>query len=171
MDFVSIAVKDAAVMAALSDLARRTNDLSIPMQDIGVEFSELIRQTFSDSQSPWGVKWDKLSAVTQAKNKGRRAGGEPLRDTGRLMASIAPKAADGGQAVTIGATNVKYANTHQFGVKQGTYGKTKRNGPIPWGNVPSRPFMPILGNAVILPDAWSKAAQEIIADYIVEAAL
>ena len=104
MDFVSIAVKDAAVMAALSDLARRTNDLSIPMQDIGVEFSELIRQTFSDSQSPWGVKWDKLSAVTQAKNKGRRAGGEPLRDTGRLMASIAPKAADGGQAVTIGAT-------------------------------------------------------------------
>lgn len=171
MAVISVRVTDKPVLDALRDLAQRTDDLSEPLNEIGIEFAERIRQQFSRGQSPYGNKWAALSAVTQAKNKGRRSGGEPLRDTGRLMASIAHQMSDGGKTVSIGATNVKYANTHQFGARQGQYGRTKRNGPIPWGNVPARPFMPITGGRVVLPPDWSQVAQEIIADYIAEAGL
>ncbi len=40
-------------------------------------------------------------------------------------------------------TTKKYAPTHQFGARQGQYGRSRRNGPIPWGDVPARPFMMI----------------------------
>lgn len=171
MAVISVRVTDKPVLDALRDLAQRTDDLSEPLNEIGIEFAERIRQQFSRGESPYGNKWAALSAVTQAKNKGRRSGGEPLRDTGRLMASIAHQMSDGGKTVSISATNVKYANTHQFGARQGQYGRTKRNGPIPWGNVPARPFMPISGGRVVLPPDWSQVAQEIIADYIAEAGL
>jgi phage gpG-like protein len=46
--------------------------------------------------------------------------------------------------VSIG-TNVIYAPTHQFGARQGQYGRyaTRRRTsiPIPWGDVPARPFL------------------------------
>ncbi|KJR41707.1 phage virion morphogenesis protein, partial [Candidatus Magnetoovum chiemensis] len=44
-------------------------------------------------------------------------------------------------SVKIGS-NVIYAATHQFGAKKGSFGKTKRNAPIPWGNIPARPLLP-----------------------------
>ena len=40
-----------------------------------------------------------------------------------------------------GHTNLDGATTHQFGAKQGTFGRTTRGGPIPWGNIPARPFL------------------------------
>lgn len=168
MAVISVQVTDKPVMDALQELSRRVSDISEPLNEIGIEFAERIRQQFSRGESPYGNKWAALSAVTQAKNKGRRSGGEPLRDTGRLMASISHQMSDGGKTVSISATNVKYANTHQFGARQGQYGRTKRNGPIPWGNVPARPFMPIVGSAVVLPNDWSQTAIDIIADYLTE---
>ncbi len=168
MAVISVRVTDKPVLDALRDLAQRTDDLSEPLNEIGIEFAERIRQQFSRGESPYGNKWAALSAVTQAKNKGRRSGGEPLRDTGRLMASIAHQMSDGGKTVSISATNVKYANTHQFGARQGQYGRTSRNGPIPWGNIPARPYMPIVGSAVVLPNDWSQTAIDIIADYLTE---
>jgi len=29
----------------------------------------------------------------------------------------------------------------QFGAKKGQFGKTRRGAPIPWGNIPARPFL------------------------------
>ena len=167
MAVISVQVTDKPVMDALQELSRRVSDISEPLNEIGIEFAERIRGQFSKGESPYGNKWAALSAVTQAKNKGRRSGGEPLRDTGRLMASITHQMIDGGKTVSI-ATNVKYANTHQFGARQGQYGRTKRNGPIPWGNIPARPYMPIVGSAVVLPNDWSQTAIDIIADYLTE---
>ncbi|MBY0349775.1 phage virion morphogenesis protein [Tabrizicola sp.] len=34
-----------------------------------------------------------------------------------------------------------YATTQQFGAAQGAFGRTARNGPIPWGTIPARPFL------------------------------
>ena len=36
-----------------------------------------------------------------------------------------------------------YAAAMQFGAAQGAFGRTRRNGPIPWGNIPARPFLGI----------------------------
>lgn len=60
-----------------------------------------------------------------------------LRDTGRLANSINARVEGG--SVLLG-TNVTYAITHQQGAKKGQYGRSRRGGPIPWGNVPARPF-------------------------------
>jgi hypothetical protein len=30
-----------------------------------------------------------------------------------------------------------------FGAKQGAFGRTSRGGPIPWGDIPARPLLPI----------------------------
>ena len=168
MAVISVQVTDKPVLDALQELSRRVSDISEPLNEIGIEFAERIRGQFGSGQSPYGDKWAKLSEVTQAKNKGRRRGGQPLLDTGRLRASITSRMIDGGNAVSIGATNVQYANTQQFGARQGQYGRTRRNGPIPWGNVPARPYMPIVGNAVVLPNDWSQTAVDIIADYLTE---
>ncbi|MCO1337222.1 phage virion morphogenesis protein, partial [Microbulbifer sp. OS29] len=38
-------------------------------------------------------------------------------------------------------TDRPYGAVHQFGATQGQFGKTKRGGPIPWGNIPARPWL------------------------------
>ena len=39
--------------------------------------------------------------------------------------------------------NLIYATTHQFGAEKGAFGTTSRGGPIPWGDIPARPFLGI----------------------------
>ena len=39
------------------------------------------------------------------------------------------------------STNVEYAVVQQFGAKQGAFGRDKRNHPLPWGDIPARPFL------------------------------
>jgi len=41
------------------------------------------------------------------------------------------------------ATTADCAATQQFGAAKGAFGRTKFNGPIPWGNIPARPFLGI----------------------------
>jgi len=86
------------------------------------------------------------------------ASAKPLLDTGRLQNSIT-YAADA-NSVTVG-TNVVYARMQQMGAKMGEFGRysqlgrvrafglgtfkgsagTKKGFPIPWGDVPPRPFL------------------------------
>ena len=163
---INIRVNNSEVIASLRQLSQRTDDLSPALEDVAMDLTERIRQLFKPGESPYGDKWAPLSAVTQAKNKGRRSGGQPLLDTGRLRNSISGVDL-GPRSVTIRATNVQYAATHQFGAKQGAFGgRSKRNGPIPWGNVPARPYMPIRGGAAILPQPWAEAASDIIQEYV-----
>jgi phage gpG-like protein len=46
----------------------------------------------------------------------------------------------GSDQVTL-STNVEYAAVQQFGAKQGAFGRDKRNHPLPWGDIPARPFL------------------------------
>lgn len=52
-----------------------------------------------------------------------------------------------------------YAAVMQGGAAQGAFGRTSRGGPIPWGNIPARPF---LG----LSDSDRAGVLEIIAEYL-----
>jgi phage gpG-like protein len=82
-----------------------------------------------------------------------------LRDTGILANSISYNVLRKG--VEIG-TKVRYAGTHQFGARQGQYGRTKRGGPIPWGNIPARPFLPTDG----LPPEWRSEVLSILSRHL-----
>jgi len=48
---------------------------------------------------------------------------------------------------TIG-TRKKYAAAHQHDAKKGQYGKTRRGGPIPWGDAPALPFIGVSDDAM-----------------------
>lgn len=54
-----------------------------------------------------------------------------------------------------------YAGTHQFGAEKGSFGSTAKGTPIPWGDIPARPF---LG----LSDADRDELTDILRDYIIE---
>lgn len=129
------------------------------LRAVGGEALDHMQANFKGQHDPHGNPWPKLRPLTLARR--RKGGAHILRDTGRLANSIC--LVFSGNAVQVG-TDVRYAPTHQFGVKQGEFGtktvpvkahtKTSKKGnkysvkahtkqqPIPWGNIPARPFIP-----------------------------
>ena len=142
---IRINLDDRQVRKALGQLIRRLQDPRPALDEVGHAVKSNVDLTFRTGTSPYGVPWAPLSAVT--KSRRRRGSDKPLRDTGILANSISYNVLRKG--VEIG-TKVRYAGTHQFGARQGQYGRTKRGGPIPWGNIPARPFLPTDG----LPPEW-----------------
>lgn len=112
------------------DLNKRVKDLSTPMRVISNDMLTQVNLRFRRAKDPDGDKWPSL--------KHRR--GKPLNDRGILKTSFRRRH---NKHSAIVGTKTKYAPTHQFGASQGQYGKTKRNTPIPWGDVPKRPFLGI----------------------------
>lgn len=141
---------------------RRLQQMGVNLRPVMVDIGAMLRAAtdlrFVDSTDPNGGKWKPLSPVTALlRKKGR--GGQPLIDRSRLRTSITYLASS--RDVLVG-TNVKYAGTHQFGAKKGQYGKTKRNSPIPWGDVPARPFLGVSRDD-------EREMSDIIADHVRQA--
>lgn len=111
----------------------------------------LIDLTFKRGVDPWGNAWRPL----------KQRNGQPLRDTGRLMASVTPRVSD--QGVTIG-TNLKYAAVHQFGATI----RPKHKKLLRWVVdgmtffakkvvIPRRAYLPLDQQAKLdLPSTWEK---------------
>ena len=109
------------------------------LKEIGEAVIESTKLRFKDGVNPDDIRWKPLSAVTLARRRKKGKGAQALLDTGRLRNSIAKRV--DGRSVWIG-TNVIYAKTHQFGAAKGAFGSGKtRKFPIPWGNIPARPFI------------------------------
>lgn len=138
MTGVSVTVDSAEVDRALRAMAARLGDMRPAMELIGQAMATEKDLGFRAETDPWGTPWARLSEVTMGRRRGTSA--QILRDTGRLQDSVT-YTADANSA-TVG-TNAKYAVTHQFGAKQGAYGRTKRGGPIPWGDIPRRAMLPL----------------------------
>jgi len=72
---------------------------------------------------------------------GTRHGGQSLLvGAGHLLGSIA-NVSRGSEAIV--GSNLVYAATHQFGASRGAFGTAARGGPIPWGDIPARPYLGI----------------------------
>lgn len=112
-------------------------------QSIANSFLTVVEDNFDNEGRP---TWAGLSPVTLA----RRKPGKKLFQEGRLRQSIVSDST--ADSVIIGSSDLK-APTHQFGAKQGEYGKTKRNTPIPWGDIQSRPFLPFDTNGFLQQEA------------------
>jgi|WetSurMetagenome_2_1015567.scaffolds.fasta_scaffold169383_1 phage gpG-like protein len=67
-------------------------------------------------------------------------GKRPLIDGGDLARQIIKTVH--GNTLLVGSTMI-YSAVQQFGLKQGKSGSTKRGSPIPWGDIPARPFLGI----------------------------
>jgi len=132
------------VTSALQQLQRQTSDLRQPLAEIGQTIEDNIALLFRDAESPEGEPWADL----------KHRIGKPLNDTGRLKNSFTHNVS--GNSVEIG-TNVEYAITHQKGASKGQYATG-----VPWGDIPTRPFMP----ADNLPSDWEEDVLDIITRHI-----
>lgn len=183
---IRVQVQDAGVQSLLRRLQAAMGNMQPAMDEIGSTLNDRIRLGFKASTDPWGNRWKSIGQAAimgrlahrtdsfgkkgkiSAKGKGYLMGGiKPLLDTGALRNSITHNATT--HSVEVG-TNIKYAKTHQFGANQGAFGRTRRGGPIPWGNIPARPFLPIRNDRADLPPAWLADVVGIIQSRIAQAA-
>lgn len=159
---ITIQINDREVRDALSELQRRVDDLRPAMHDIGQALTEGIVQRIRDGVDWNGRPFAPNSPATLVKKRGNK----PLIDTGNMVGSRLHYAA-GRDAVEVGSSAIQSA-VLQFGAKRGEFGRTRHGAPLPWGDIPPRPFMPIAdGNR--LPESARRLVLGTIADYLAEA--
>ena len=142
---IDIEYDDREVVAALRRLAASAADLTPAMRAIAAALEDSAAEAFESESSPAGAPWADLSDVTTAARERRgKWPGDILQVTGNLADSIDSQY-DDTQAVV--GTNVVYAATQQFGAAKGAFGTTSRGAPIPWGDIPARPFLGVSDEA------------------------
>ena len=128
-------IGDRRVVDRLLAFRRAAQDMSPVMASIGELLINSTRARFDAEISPDGKAWAPLATSTLRRKT--RNTDKVLTERGYLRASIAYRAAT--DYVDVGSPIV-YASTHQFGAAKGTFGTSSR-GPIPWGDIPARPFL------------------------------
>lgn len=153
---IDIHLDDREVRQALERLQRRLGDLTPVMEELGELLVERAKERFARSTDPAGRPWAPNKPSTLARKKGKK----PLiGETGRLRDDIHYEA--GRDHVIVGSSR-EYAATHQFGAKKGAFGRTRRGAPIPWGDIPARPFLPVTGDGRWLGHADRDAVLDIL---------
>ena len=130
---IRVEFDDGEVRRALDRLARAGTDLAPAMRDIGENST---RERFSDQTSPHGTPWAPLTEATKARKK--RNQDKILTRDGFLRGTLTYQA--DADSVEVGSPLI-YAGIHQFGAKKGAFGSTAKGAPIPWGDIPARPFL------------------------------
>lgn len=150
---ITVTIDDAEVHAALARVLARLGNMAPVMEDIGLALGNLTEDAFESS----GPGWPALSPVTVAR---RGSAGPILQVSGQLVGGIT----HGGDAAKawVGADK-QYATAQQFGMPQGYAGRTRRGAPIPWGDIPPRPYLPIQGGD------WTPPAKTKILDILTQA--
>lgn len=124
-------------------------------KEIAIEAQVLVGEGFQKGQAPDGSPWEPI----------KYRSGQPLRDSGRLGASVIVE--DTGKGFKVG-TNVLYANVHQHGavitVKRAKqlYSAKLGRGFGKSVKIPARPFLPTDAP----PGPWMKRFEEVAEDTI-----
>jgi phage virion morphogenesis protein len=138
---IRVELDDAAVLAALARLDGRLADMTPLMQDIGEYVANATKQRFVAGTAPDGTAWapkTQTTLDTQAA-RGDRPDPRPLwGPSGTLRTTITYQA--GRDRVEVGSPAV-YAAVQQFGQPRGASGSMANGSPIPWGDIPARPFL------------------------------
>jgi len=146
---ISIEVKDEGVKKMFGDALNRLKNLLPLMKIFGQVVVTSVRHNFEQSGRP--AKWAPNSPVTLARKKGRRIligkGGQRSGLLGSIHSQ--PESFQ----VRVGTDKI-YGAVQQFGAARGAFGQTKRGAPIPWGNIPGRPFI------MVQPEDWTEMTKE-----------
>ena len=127
------------------------------MEDIS---RALLSETMMNFQFGGRPAWAGLSPLTIARRRG--GAGAILQDSGNLRDTITISHTDDTASV---GSNLKKAPTLQFGAKQGEFGRSDRNTPLPWGDIPARPFIPMDKNGDISHDGFL-VVREVVNGYL-----
>jgi len=135
---IEIEVHIDQAQALLANIIAAGRDMTPITRALAGVLADIPERAFAAQADPaTGNAWEPLSPTTVA----RRGSAQPiLVVSGILAGSI--HSDYGPDFARVGTADVK-APTHQFGAKKGQYGRTRRGAPIPWGDIPARPFFGI----------------------------
>ena len=140
----SVEIKNDTVTSGLIRLSTQMADMTPAMQQIGEYLVMSTKQRFPTGRGPDGTVWAPKSPTTLARygaRKSNRIDPRPLfGPSGMLSRQIYPEA--GPSQVEVGS-NLVYAAVMQFGARRGQFGNMANGSPIPWGDIPARPFLGI----------------------------
>ena len=153
---ITIELDDAELRRTLGQLSAKLADPSPALRDLGEHLLRTTRDRFGQSQkrAPDGTPWARNTETTIAR-KGRD---NPLYQSGMLQGQLRYQLEPGGRAVAVGSNRI-YAAVQQFGQPKGASGTTRRDSPIPWGDIPPRPFLGVSADD-------REAIIEILGDYL-----
>jgi phage virion morphogenesis protein len=155
---IRIEVDSKPVLKALQHMIDAGRDLAPALEEIGEHLKETTKRRFGASTGPPdGERWPANSDVTLqryldmfkgsrkkdgdlSKKGAQRVGAKKplIGETGNLSLTIAYVVR--GNTLEVGSPEI-YAGVQQFGAKQGAFGSNRRGAPIPWGDIPARPFL------------------------------
>lgn len=138
---ITIHLMTDEVHVGLSRLAAGLADLTPVMQDIGEEMVVSTRERFLAGVSPEGAAWVPKSQAT-IDNYHRRGDQIDLRPLFGPSLSLSSQIAwlASADQVEWGSSRI-YSAVMQFGAAKGAFGTDAGGSPIPWGNIPARPFL------------------------------
>jgi phage gpG-like protein len=146
---ITIELHTAEVTNALNNLSRRVNNLTPALDDIGDALVQNIQLNLGDGKTPWGEPFKPLK---KPRRRGSGIGDIPLNDTRQHIYNAITHAVFG-DSLSIGMiNNAPIGEVHQFGSEA--------------KGIPARPFLPIHGNSVILPNDWENEVTSIISHYL-----
>lgn len=182
-------VDDAEVQAALRGLLRALDDPSPALEAVGAAVLSAALRTFRDQADPWGRPWAPHAESTLLA-RGRRAvhgqrlttrrgntrapalramlRAQILRDRGIFANSFSAQMI-GRVAVAVG-TNDKRAGPLTMGADRGAFGADRYGRPIPWGDIPARPVLPIRDGRVDLPPALAGEITDLLRAHLARGA-
>ena len=138
----TVEIKEDEITGALTRLSAALSDMTPVMQEIGEIMVDSTKQRFAQGIAPDGSRWAPKSQTTLNRYGARTSNRIDIRPlfgpSGALSSQIFYEVTP--DSVSWGSPMI-YAGTQQFGAAQGAFGRTSRNGPIPWGNIPARPFL------------------------------
>ena len=156
-----IELSDRTGLDYLRDFVNRGQNLSPILGKVGFDLAESSMQRFNTATSPDGQPWAPNSALTLARYSrlfAKNADGSLKKASVARLANKKPGTGETGllkstvsyqvpaeDTVSIGSS-LPYAGTFHYGAKSGEFGfgmYATRQGsfPIPWGNIPARPFL------------------------------
>jgi phage gpG-like protein len=141
---ITLEIKNDQITPALQRLdSALGNPLSL-FQDLGEYLVKSTTDRFPTGRAPDGSVWAPKSPTTLAAygaRKTNRLDTRPLfGPSGSLSSTINYEAFP--DRIEWGSPMI-YAAVQQFGAAKGAFGQTSRGAPIPWGNIPARPFLGI----------------------------
>lgn len=137
----TITFDDKAAVQALGRLTDFMSDLSPVMQEISEILIESTRTRMLAGETPEGTPFAPRSPATLAAYARSHDPYDalPLWRSGHLR--NASLHASHGPDFLMVASSAKYSAVMQFGAAKGAFGTNRRGSPIPWGDIPARPFL------------------------------
>lgn len=132
MVWTKVRVNEGGVSRVLSRLLLTDTKRRSMLDQLGRQAVEQTQYRFIEQKSPTGVPWKPSKRALKNPAK------PTLLDSLKLLNSI--EYVISGDGFEVGS-NLPYAATMNFGAKKGQFGSMSNGNPIPWGDIPARPFL------------------------------